>query len=148
VQSCGSNVSSTQPRSRPERALRRAPKAPATEQFLGTASHYLLFAYDDDADAGGGVVLAMISGVETTHPDKGTEMFLYELGVALPPGSVGLLPSSWQPLPRWPRPAGAMACGSPSTWTMWLHCLPTAARARSGLRGAVLGLDQVLTAGG
>ena len=23
----------------------------------------------------------MISGVETTHPDKGTEMFLYELGV-------------------------------------------------------------------
>ncbi len=24
----------------------------------------------------------MISGVETTHPDKGTEMFVYELGVA------------------------------------------------------------------
>ena len=24
----------------------------------------------------------LISGVETTHPDKGTEMFLYELGVA------------------------------------------------------------------
>ena len=24
----------------------------------------------------------MVSGVETTHPDKGTEMFLYELGVA------------------------------------------------------------------
>lgn len=24
----------------------------------------------------------MITGVETTHPDKGTEMFLYELGVA------------------------------------------------------------------
>jgi ribosomal protein S18 acetylase RimI-like enzyme len=23
----------------------------------------------------------MISGVETTHPDKGTEMFVYELGV-------------------------------------------------------------------
>jgi GNAT superfamily N-acetyltransferase len=23
----------------------------------------------------------MVSGVETTHPDKGTEMFLYELGV-------------------------------------------------------------------
>jgi len=24
----------------------------------------------------------MISGVEMTHPDKGTEMFIYELGVA------------------------------------------------------------------
>ncbi len=24
----------------------------------------------------------MVSGVELTHPDKGTEMFLYELGVA------------------------------------------------------------------
>ena len=24
----------------------------------------------------------VVSGVETTHPDKGTEMFLYELGVA------------------------------------------------------------------
>ncbi len=58
------------------------PKAPATEQFLGTAGHHLLFAYDDDADAGAGVVVGMISGVETTHPDKGTEMFLCELGVA------------------------------------------------------------------
>ncbi len=26
--------------------------------------------------------LGFVSGVETTHPDKGTEMFLYELGVA------------------------------------------------------------------
>jgi ribosomal protein S18 acetylase RimI-like enzyme len=24
----------------------------------------------------------MVTGVEMTHPDKGTEMFLYELGVA------------------------------------------------------------------
>ena len=30
---------------------------------------------DDDRPVG------MVSGVETTHPDKGTEMFLYELGV-------------------------------------------------------------------
>ena len=28
-----------------------------------------------------GSVAGFISGVETTHPDKGTEMFLYELGV-------------------------------------------------------------------
>ena len=30
---------------------------------------------DDDRAVG------FVSGVETTHPDKGTEMFLYELGV-------------------------------------------------------------------
>ena len=43
----------------------------------------MLFAYDDEAEVDGtAVVVGMISGVETTHPDKGTEMFLYELGVA------------------------------------------------------------------
>jgi ribosomal protein S18 acetylase RimI-like enzyme len=30
----------------------------------------------------GTTVSRMITGVEMTHPDKGTEMFLYELGVA------------------------------------------------------------------
>jgi len=43
--------------------------------FLTSAGHHLLFAVVDGADVG------FISGVETTHPDKGTEMFLYELGV-------------------------------------------------------------------
>jgi len=56
------------------------PDAAATEQFLSAAGHHLLFAYDDDDDDA--AVVGMISGVETTHPDKGTEMFLYELGVA------------------------------------------------------------------
>lgn len=56
------------------------PKAAATERFLSSPGHHLLFAYDDQADDSGAVV-GMISGVETTHPDKGTEMFLYELGV-------------------------------------------------------------------
>jgi phosphosulfolactate synthase (CoM biosynthesis protein A) len=32
----------------------------------------------------GGEPVGMVSGVETTHPDKGTEMFLYELSVAEP----------------------------------------------------------------
>lgn len=48
----------------------------ALARFLDSAGHHLLFAYGDDGD-----VIGMISGVETTHPDKGTEMFLYELGV-------------------------------------------------------------------
>lgn len=43
--------------------------------FLASHGHHLLIAYVDDAPAG------FISGVEMTHPDKGTEMFLYELGV-------------------------------------------------------------------
>ncbi|MEU4239186.1 GNAT family N-acetyltransferase [Actinoplanes sp. NPDC026619] len=55
-----------------------APPLPAaTERFLASPGHHLLFAYDE-----GGRPVGMISGVEMTHPDKGTEMFVYELGVA------------------------------------------------------------------
>jgi aminoglycoside 3-N-acetyltransferase I len=55
-----------------------APPLPAaTERFLGRPGHHLLFAYDD-----AGAAVGMISGVEMTHPDKGTEMFIYELGVS------------------------------------------------------------------
>jgi ribosomal protein S18 acetylase RimI-like enzyme len=53
------------------------PLEAATEKFLAAPGHHLLFAYDDAARAVG-----MISGVEMIHPDKGTEMFIYELGVA------------------------------------------------------------------
>ena len=53
------------------------PRPDATARFLAEANHHLLFAYDDNDRAVG-----MISGVEMTHPDKGTEMFIYELGVA------------------------------------------------------------------
>jgi len=52
------------------------PLAEATERFLATAGHHLLLAYDDEGRAVG-----MITGVEMTHPDKGTEMFVYELSV-------------------------------------------------------------------
>jgi aminoglycoside 3-N-acetyltransferase I len=48
-----------------------------TERFLADPTHHLLFAYDTSGRA-----IGMISGIETTHPDKGTEMFIYELGVA------------------------------------------------------------------
>jgi aminoglycoside 3-N-acetyltransferase I len=53
------------------------PLAAATERFLREPGHHLLFAYDES-----GRPVGMISGVEMTHPDKGTEMFIYELGVA------------------------------------------------------------------
>jgi ribosomal protein S18 acetylase RimI-like enzyme len=52
-----------------------APLPEATARFLAEERHHLLIAYVDETPAG------MITGVETTHPDKGTEMFLYELGV-------------------------------------------------------------------
>jgi ribosomal protein S18 acetylase RimI-like enzyme len=47
----------------------------ATERFLAASDHHLLIAFEDDRAVG------FVSGVETTHPDKGTEMFLYELAV-------------------------------------------------------------------
>jgi ribosomal protein S18 acetylase RimI-like enzyme len=46
-----------------------------TSTFLTAPGHHLLFAYVDGVDVG------FVSGVETVHPDKGTEMFLYELAV-------------------------------------------------------------------
>ena len=47
-----------------------------TIAFLADLRHHLLVAVDD------GQTVGFISGVEMTHPDKGTEMFLYELAVA------------------------------------------------------------------
>ncbi|WP_406371971.1 GNAT family N-acetyltransferase [Streptomyces sp. NBC_00647] len=45
-------------------------------RFLDTRGHHLYLAYEGEVPVG------FISGVETVHPDKGTEMFLYELAVA------------------------------------------------------------------
>jgi ribosomal protein S18 acetylase RimI-like enzyme len=51
------------------------PTAEWTARFLRSEGHHLLVALEDDEPIG------FVSGVETTHPDKGTEMFLYELSV-------------------------------------------------------------------
>jgi ribosomal protein S18 acetylase RimI-like enzyme len=51
------------------------PERAATDRFLASPTHHLLFAYDGEEPVG------FVSGVEETHPDKGTEMFLYELAV-------------------------------------------------------------------
>ncbi|RMI28765.1 GNAT family N-acetyltransferase [Streptomyces triticirhizae] len=48
------------------------------ERFLASPGHHLLLARAADAEG----PVGMVTGVELTHPDKGTEMFLYELGVA------------------------------------------------------------------
>jgi ribosomal protein S18 acetylase RimI-like enzyme len=52
-----------------------APKPAALSRFLADPTHHLLIAYSAEVPAG------FVSGVEVTHPDKGTEMFLYELAV-------------------------------------------------------------------
>ena len=47
----------------------------AATRFLNAEDHHILVAYE------GETVVGFVTGVETTHPDKGTEMFLYELAV-------------------------------------------------------------------
>jgi ribosomal protein S18 acetylase RimI-like enzyme len=47
----------------------------AAQRFLDDPTHHLVVAYVGDVGVG------FASGVEMTHPDKGTEMFLYELAV-------------------------------------------------------------------
>ena len=59
-----------------EHLFDRSVDADAAARFLAEPTHHLLVAYDDD-----GRPVGFVSGVETTHPDKGTEMFLYELDV-------------------------------------------------------------------
>ena len=62
---------------RAARTLFDAPPQPeATQRFLAEPANHLLVGYDE-----AGVPVGFVSGVELTHPDKGTEMFLYELGV-------------------------------------------------------------------
>jgi ribosomal protein S18 acetylase RimI-like enzyme len=51
------------------------PQKDAVTKFLEEPNHQLLIAYSH------GVPVGFVSGVEVTHPDKGTEMFLYELAV-------------------------------------------------------------------
>jgi ribosomal protein S18 acetylase RimI-like enzyme len=50
----------------------------ATARFLAEDGHHLLIAYEAECAVG------FVSGVEITHPDKGTEVFLYELAVDEP----------------------------------------------------------------
>lgn len=52
-----------------------AAQVDATRRFLASPGHHLLVAYEDE------MALGFVTGIEMTHPDKGTEMFLYELGV-------------------------------------------------------------------
>ncbi|MER5944971.1 GNAT family N-acetyltransferase [Streptomyces sp. NPDC001904] len=54
------------------------PREEQAAEFLAAPGHHLYLAHADGDPAG------FVSGVETVHPDKGREMFLYELAVAEP----------------------------------------------------------------
>jgi ribosomal protein S18 acetylase RimI-like enzyme len=54
------------------------PRRDWTELFLAREGHHLLIAYVGTTPVG------FVSGVETLHPDKGAEIFVYELGVDEP----------------------------------------------------------------
>jgi ribosomal protein S18 acetylase RimI-like enzyme len=83
------------------------PRAEAVERFLADERHHLLIAYVDDIPAG------MVTGVEMTHPDKGTEMFLYELGVDEPFRGRGIGPALVSALADLAR-----ECGCYGMWTI------------------------------
>jgi hypothetical protein len=51
------------------------PRPGAIRRFLAESTHHLFVAYEDDEPVG------FVTGVEMSHPDKGHEMFLYELAV-------------------------------------------------------------------
>jgi ribosomal protein S18 acetylase RimI-like enzyme len=48
-------------------------------RFLSSEGHHLLVAIDDTSEHE--EAIGFVTGVEMTHPDKGTEMLVYELGV-------------------------------------------------------------------
>ena len=52
------------------------PQQPWVGSLLRDPTHHLLIA------SRAGRPVGFVTGVETTHPDKGTEMFVYELAVA------------------------------------------------------------------
>jgi ribosomal protein S18 acetylase RimI-like enzyme len=51
-------------------------RAEAAARFIAAPDNHLLVAYEGSTPAG------VVTGTEIAHPDKGTEMFLKELGVA------------------------------------------------------------------
>jgi ribosomal protein S18 acetylase RimI-like enzyme len=58
-----------------ERLFDHRARSAAVARFAQEPGHHLLVAFEDEVPTG------FVTGVEMTHPDQGTEMFVYELGV-------------------------------------------------------------------
>jgi ribosomal protein S18 acetylase RimI-like enzyme len=83
-------------------------KPHAVQRFLSDPNHHLLIAWSDEEPVG------FISGVEMTHPDKGTEMFLYELSVGTPHHRQGIGSALVEALKELAREKGC--------YGMWVLC--------------------------
>ena len=99
------------------------------ERFLAQPNHHLCIAYEGGGPAG------FVSGIETTHPDKGTEMFLYELGVDEPFRRRGIGTALVRALAE-----RAADRGCYGMWVLTDHD-NTAARATYGAAGGTAGDD-------
>jgi ribosomal protein S18 acetylase RimI-like enzyme len=104
----------------------------ATARFLAEDGHHLLVAYEADRAVG------FVSGVEVTHPDKGTEMFLYELAVDEPSRRRGIGRALVDRLAALARAAGCYGM-----WVVTDHD-NNAARATYEGTGAVSETEQVV----
>ena len=109
-----------------------AARPDATARFLAEEGHHLLIAYEEDRAAG------FVSGVEVTHPDKGTEMFLYELAVDEPYRRRGIGRALVERLATFAREAGCYGM-----WVVTDHD-NTAAHATYEGTGSVPEADQVV----
>ena len=109
------------------------PDAQATRRFLAEPTHHLLVAYGPWGEPAG-----FVSGVEMTHPDKGTEMFLYELGVDEPLRRRGIGRALVEALAALARERGC--------YDMWTATEPAniPARATYARAGAKLTPEQVV----
>jgi ribosomal protein S18 acetylase RimI-like enzyme len=108
------------------------PLPDATARFLAEPGHHLLIAERDGATVG------FITGVETVHPDKGAEMFFYELGVDEPARRQGVGHALVKALVDLARSRGC--------YGMWVltDADNDAALATYGSAGAVVEGDQVM----
>jgi ribosomal protein S18 acetylase RimI-like enzyme len=105
----------------------------AVARFLAHEHHHLLLAIEHDDAVG------FVSGVEVTHPDKGTEMFLYELAVdeaARNRGTGRALVGALAEL--------AQSRGCYGMWVLTDDCNPAALRAYAAAGGRRESPDAVL----
>jgi ribosomal protein S18 acetylase RimI-like enzyme len=99
------------------------------EKFLSSEGHHLLVAVEDSGEP-----IGFVSGVETTHPDKGTEMFLYELSVIEAHRKQGIGTALVKSLAELARAAGC--------YGMWVGTEPDNAAALATYRAAGAALPE------
>ena len=95
-------------------------RAEWASRFLEDPRHHLCVAYVEGEPAG------MVTGVEMTHPDKGTEMFLYELGVDERFRGEGVGKAWSRRLPTLRTGEVATGCGSSPMQRTTPRCAPIA----------------------